>query len=95
MAIRVTAGGARDFGESPIKRGRIEQQGSFDGPALTPTEQLQILGEALVATQAVPSQLTLDLSPGSAVEYRSRHPYFVGGWFRAKVLQVLKAMHTS
>ena len=86
--VLIAAGRTRDFGESPVKRARLEQQGFGNSPAISSVEELLTLGEALVASEAVPSQLTLDLAPGAAVEYRSRHPYFVGGWFRAKVLQV-------
>lgn len=73
-----------------MKRGRLEQQGFFDSPTARPLDNQLLLAEALVATEPVPSQLALEVAPGSAVEYRSRHPYFVGGWFRAKVLQVPK-----
>ena len=86
--VLIAAGRTRDFGESPVKRARLEQQGFASSPAISSVEELLTLGEAFVASEAVPSQLTLDLAPGAAVEYRSRHPYFVGGWFRAKVLQV-------
>lgn len=86
----VYAGKTRDFGESPVKRSRLAQ-GAFASslPAVSSTAELHALSGALVAAECVPSQQALDcLVPGAAVEYRSRHPYFVGGWFCANIVQV-------
>ena len=89
MCVRAPTGRTRDFGESPMKRARLEQHGFSSSPFVSSVEELVGLGEALVAAEPVPSQLTLGFAAGAAVEYRSRHPYFVGGWFCAKILQVV------
>ena len=83
-------GKTRDFGESPVKRSRLAKDAfATSQPATSSTAELHALGESLVAAESVPSQQALDcLVPGAAVEYRSRHPYFVGGWFCATIVQV-------
>lgn len=82
-------GRVHDYGESPKKRARLALEGFTWGRPSTPTAaDLAGLDEVMVATEPVMSQQAADLAPGDAVEYRSREPYLIGGWFRAKVLQV-------
>lgn len=47
------------------------------------------MDDIMVASEAIMSQQALALAPGTHVEYRSREPYLIGGWFRAKIVQVL------
>ena len=83
------AGRVKDYGESPIKRARLALEGFTWGcPALPTAEDLGGMDDAMVAPEAVMSQQAADLAPGTFVEYRSREAYLIGGWFRARIVQV-------
>lgn len=83
------AGRVKDYGESPVKRARLALEGFTWGcPALPTAADLAGMGDVMVAAEAVVSQQAADLAPGTHVEYRSREAYLIGGWFRAKILQV-------
>ena len=90
------AGRVKDYGETPIKRGRLALEGYTWGcPTLPTAADLAGMDDVMVAAEATMSQQAADLAPGTHVEYRSREPYLMGGWFRAKVLQVLPAYAVS
>ena len=79
----------KDYGESPVKRARLALEGFTWGcPSLPTAADLAGLDEVMVAPEAVMSQQAADLAPGTHVEYRSREAYLIGGWFRAKIVQV-------
>ena len=83
------AGRVRDYGESPVKRARLALEGfTWGRPVIPSTADLAGLNEVMVAAESVMSQQAADLAPGTLVEYRSREAYLIGGWFRAKILQV-------
>lgn len=79
----------KDYGETPVKRARLALEGYTWGcPTLPTAADLAGMNDVMVAAEATMSQQAADLAPGTHVEYRSREPYLIGGWFRAKVLQV-------
>lgn len=58
-------------------------------PTLPTAADLAGMDDVMVAGEATMSQQAADLAPGTHVEYRSREPYLIGGWFRAQIVQVL------
>lgn len=86
------AGRVKDYGETPVKRARLALEGYTWGcPTLPTAADLAGMDDVMVAAEATMSQQAADLAPGTHVEYRSREPYLIGGWFRAKILQVISA----
>ena len=86
------AGRVKDYGETPVKRARLALQGYTWGcPTLPTAADLAGMDDIMVAAEAAMSHQAADLAPGTHVEYRSREPYLIGGWFRAKILQVFSA----
>ncbi|KAL0043422.1 hypothetical protein WJX79_004401 [Trebouxia sp. C0005] len=82
-------GRVRDYGESPRKRARLAVEGFTWGcPSMPSAAELADTDRILVAAESVMSQQAADLAPGTAVEYRSREAYLIGGWFRATIRQV-------
>ena len=80
----------RDYGESPVKRGRLALEGFTWGSPPIPTASG--VNQVMVAAESVMSQQAADLAAGTLVEYRGREAYLIGGWFRAKILQVIGSM---
>ena len=79
----------KDYGESPVKRARLALEGFTWGcPSLPTAADLAGLGDVMVVPEAVMSQQAATLAPGTHVEFRSREPYLIGGWFRARIVQV-------
>ena len=79
----------KDYGETPVKRARLALEGYTWGcPTLPTAADLAGMDDIMVAAEATMSQQASDLAPGTHVEYRSREPYLIGGWFRAKIVQV-------
>ena len=79
----------KDYGETPVKRARLALEGYTWGcPTLPTAADLAGMDDVMVAAEAVMSQQAVALAPGTHVEYRSREPYLIGGWFRAKILKV-------
>jgi len=64
-------------------------------PSMPSAADLAGSDRILVAAESVMSQQAADLAPGTAVEYRSREAYLIGGWFRATICQVLKSDQAS
>ena len=86
-------GRVRDYGESPRKRARLAVEGFTWGcPSMPSAAELADTDRILVAAESVMSQQAADLAPGTAVEYRSREAYLIGGWFRATIRQVLTSI---
>ena len=89
-ALLLSAGRVRNYGESPVKRARLALEGFTWGcPEVASAADLLGISEAKVAAESVMSQQAADLAPGTLVEYRSREAYLIGGWFRARVVQVM------
>ncbi len=87
-AALLRPGRVRDYGESPVKRARLALEGfTWGRPSIPTAADLAGVDEVMVAAESVMSQKAADLAPGTTVEYRSREPYLIGGWFRARVLQ--------
>ena len=90
------AGRVKDYGETPVKRARLALEGYTWGcPTLPTAADLAGMDDVMVAAEATMSQQAADLASGTHVEYRSREPYLIGGWFRAKILQVASARMVS
>jgi len=96
MQQLLIAGRVRDYGESPRKRARLAVEGFTWGcPSMPSAADLAGSDRILVAAESVMSQQAADLAPGTAVEYRSREAYLIGGWFRATICQVMKSDQAS
>lgn len=89
-SLQCNAGRVKDYGETPVKRARLALEGFTWGcPTLPTAADLAGMDEVMVAAEAAMSQQAAELAAGTHVEYRSREPYLIGGWFRAQIVQVL------